>query len=390
VTESVQEAVRERSTWTELFYDLVLVFAVTQAAQVLAEHPGWASLGRSLLILAPLWWAWVGMALLVNAVAETPAQRLLILAVAAVTFIAAVAAPRTFTSGAEALLFAVAYLIIRVVLAAAMHRKASFPVAINPYTVGIASGAVFVAGAALPPGARELAWAAAVAGEMVSPAVLGRRLHGMRFEPAHAAERFGILIIIALGESVVSSGVVAARSRLTAGALVAVVLAVLLGIGLWWLYFNFGASAIEHALRTHKTQAFVVRDVLGYGHFVLLLGLLAAAVGTRDAVAHPSTVSEAFAACLLPAGTAMFVLTFGFTRWRMFGAATWTRAGTGLLLVAVCAVAPLISRLAGLAVVVVIVAGLNIGEYWLVASGRQVPLLKLIPRAKVPAEDLDK
>lgn len=71
MAEDETAAVRDRSTWSELFYDLVLVFAVTQAATVLAHHPGWADLGRSLLILAPLWWAWVGMALLVNAVAET-------------------------------------------------------------------------------------------------------------------------------------------------------------------------------------------------------------------------------------------------------------------------------------------------------------------------------
>lgn len=97
--EASNEAVRDRLTWSELFYDLVLVFAVTQAATVLAQHPGWTSLGRSLLILAPLWWAWVGLALLVNAAAESGGQRLLILATAAVTFIAAVAAPRSSPAG---------------------------------------------------------------------------------------------------------------------------------------------------------------------------------------------------------------------------------------------------------------------------------------------------
>jgi len=376
VADSGDQAVHDRSTWSELFYDLVLVFAVTQAAAVLADQPSWTNLGRSLLVLAPLWWAWVGLALLVNAVAETNGQRLFIFGMAAVTLIAAVAAPRTFTSRTEALLFAIAYLIMRLLLGGAMRRKASFAMTLNPYTVGVASGVVFAAGALLPGGPRTVVWATAVAVEMISPAALGRRLHGMRFEPAHLAERFGIVIIIALGEGVVSAGAVAARSRPTAGVLAALLETIALGVGLWWLYFNFGASAIEHALRTHKTQALVVRDVLSYGHFALLLGLLAAGVGTREVVAHPEVTSGAFTASLLPAGTAVFTLTFGFTRWRMFGAATWTRVGAGVLLLALCFVTPVIPGLAALTLIVVTVAGLNVVEYWLVTSGRPVPLVR--------------
>jgi low temperature requirement protein LtrA len=376
VADSGDQAVRDRSTWSELFYDLVLVFAVTQAAAVLAGQPSWTNLGRSLLVLAPLWWAWVGLALLVNALAETNSQRLLIFGMAAVTLIAAVAAPRTFTSRTEALLFAIAYLLMRLLLGEAMRRKASFAMTLNPYTVGIASGVVFAAGALLPDGPRAVVWATAVAAEMISPAALGRRLHGMRFEAAHLAERFGIVIIIALGEGVVSAGAVAARSRPAASVLAALLLTIALGVGLWWLYFNFGASAIEHALRTHKTQALVVRDVLSYGHFALLLGLLAAGVGAREVVAHPEVTSGAFTASLLPAGTAVFVLTFGFTRWRMFGAATWTRAGAGALLLALCFVTPIVPGLAALALIVVTVAGLNMIEYWLVTSGRALPLIQ--------------
>lgn len=376
LAEDADEAVRDRSTWSELFYDLVLVFAVTQAAAVLAPHPGWVSLGRSLLVLAPLWWAWVGLSLLLNGVAETAAQRLLVAGLAMVTLLAAVAAPRAFSRRTDALLFAVAYLIMRLLLGEAMRRKASFPMAVNPYTVGVASGVVFVAGAALPVDLRAVVWAVAVAVEMISPAVLGRRLHGMRFEAAHLAERFGIVIIIALGEGVISAGAVADRSPLTAGVLGALVLTLALSVGLWWLYFNFGASAIEHALRTHKTQALVARDVLSYGHFALLLGLLVAGVGAREVVAHPQGINGTFTACLLPAGTALFTLTFGFTRWRMFGAATWTRLGASALLLVFCFVAPVVPGLAVLALIVVVVAGLNAIEYWIVTSGRPLPLVQ--------------
>lgn len=375
--------VRDRSTWAELFYDLVLVFALTQAATVLAASPGWASLGRALLIIAPVWWAWVGLALLVNGVAEDLGQRLLILAAAGVTFIAAVAAPLAFASRRDAVVFATAYLVLRLMLSEAMRRKGAFSIAVNPYTVGVASGCVFVVGSFLPTGAREVVWAVAVAVEMVSPAVLGRRLHGMRFEPAHLAERFGILVIIALGEAVISVGATADHEGLSAPVLAALVLTFVLGAGLWWMYFNFGASAIEHALRTHRTQALVVRDVLSYGHFTLLLGLLLAAVGARFAVGHPGTVAPAFTACLLPAGAAMYTLTFGYTRWRMFGAPTWTRVGPGLILVACCAFAPWVISAVNLGVVVAVVVGTNALEYWIVSSGRPLPLVAVPAAASI-------
>lgn len=370
------ETVRDRSTWTELFYDLVLVFAVTQAAGVLADHPGWGSLGRSLLILAPLWWCWIGLALLVNSVAETTGQRLFILGLAVVMLLAAIAAPRTFSSRADAVLYSVAYLVTRLALGEAMRRKATFPAGVNPYTISTACGLVFVAGALLPDGPRQEVWAVAAVTQLIGPAVLGRRLRGLHFGPAHLAERYATLIIIALGESVVTAAAVVARSPLAPRPLLAMALAAVLGADLWWTYFNFGASAIEHALRTHKTQALVVRDVLTYGHFALLLGLLVAAVGARQAVAEPAATGGAFAACLLPAGTAIFTLTTGFTRWRMFGAASWTRVGPGVLLLITCLAAPSLPRLAVLAVVVAIVTGLNLTEYWIISTGRAPPLIQ--------------
>jgi low temperature requirement protein LtrA len=241
----------------------------------------------------------------------------------------------------------------------------------------VASGFVFVIGAFLPSGPRQAVWAVAVVVEIVSPALLGRRLHGMRFEPAHLAERFGILVIIALGESVISVGATAEHAGLTVPVLLALALTFVLGAALWWMYFSFGASAIEHALRTHPTQALVVRDVLSYGHFALLLGLLLAAVGARDVVAHPGATPPVFTACLLPAGTALYVLTFGFTRWRMFGAPTWTRVGAGAVLVAACGLAPLLPGAANLAIVVAVVVAVNVYEYWIVTAGRPLPVMSL-------------
>lgn len=175
-----------RSTWAELFFDLVLVFAVTQTAHLLAQHPSLAALGQTLLVLGPLWWVWVAVTLLVNAVEETHAQRLLLFTCGAFTLVMAVAAPHALgTPRGAPVVFAGAYLAVRLVLGEAMRRKHAFDQLLNPYTASIATAAVMLLGATLPPGPRQGLWAVAVVLELATPALLGRRLHGMAFSISH-------------------------------------------------------------------------------------------------------------------------------------------------------------------------------------------------------------
>jgi low temperature requirement protein LtrA len=365
-----------RSTWAELFFDLVLVFAVTQTAHLLAHHPSGVSLAQTLLVLGPLWWAWVGVTLLVNAVEETHAQRLLLFTCGAFTLAMAVAAPHALdTSRGAAIVFAGAYLALRLVLGRAMHSKHAFDQLLNPYTVSIATAAVMIVGADLPSQPRQVLWALAVVLELATPALLGRRLHGMAFGVLHLPERFGLFIIIALGETVVNAGARAAQAPLTPVVLFALTLAFAIGAALWWMYFNFAASAVEHALCTHRVPALVVRDVLSYGHLALVLGLIMTAVGLGEALADPIATADGMAAVLLPAGTALFTFTFSYTRWRMFGAPSVTRVTAGLLLSTLAALAHFLPGLALLTATVGILIIVNMWEHWIISTGRSVPLL---------------
>lgn len=370
----------DRATWAELFYDLVLVFALTQTAHILAHQPSIAGLGKTLLILGTLWWAWVGVTLLVNAVEETHAQRLLLFTCGALTLAMAVVAPHALDAArGGAAVFAGAYLALRLLLGAAMRRKGAFDQPVNPYTVGIATATLLLIGAALPPGPRELLWSVAVAVEVATPALLGRRLYRMSFGLSHLPERFGLFIIIALGETVVDAGARAADQPLTPLVLATLALAFALCAALWWLYFNFAASAIEHALHTHRTPALVVRDVLSYGHLALVVGLITTAVGLADTLAEPTVTAHGTSAVLLPAGAALFTLVFCYTRWRMFGAISATRLTGGLFQVALAASAHLLPQFAVLAAVTAILILLNLWEHWIIATGRPIPL---IPRTR--------
>lgn len=366
--------VRDRATWTELFYDLVLAFGVSQIAHVLAQRPDWATLGTCLLILVPLWWAWVDVVMAMNAVHETTMQRVFLLLAGLATYGMSVAAPHALETRAEALLYAGCYLALRLLIGEAIRRECAV-YTIHPYRAGLAFALVLFATAVLPPGLRTAGWAVAVVAEILAPLVLSGHLRQLAFGVNHLPERFGLFIIIALGENVVSVGAWVAGRRLGALELLAVSLAFLTGCALWWLYFHLVASAIAHALRTHPTPSVVVRDVLSYGHLVLVLGLLLVSVGADRIVVEPAHVPHRYAAALLPVGAALFTLTFCYTRRRMFGAASLTRFAGGLALLALGGAAPWLPGLVTLGSAAALLVAVNGLEHWLISSGRQVPLI---------------
>ncbi|MFF4342366.1 low temperature requirement protein A [Kitasatospora sp. NPDC001540] len=373
--EHAADGTRSRATWAELFYDIVLAFGVSQTTHILGHSPSWATFGQALLMLTPLWWAWVDVALAVTMVEETHVERLLLLAAGLATYGMGVAAPRAMSGHAGAALFAGSYLVLRLLMGEATRRDRPFARTIHPYSVGVVFALALTAGAFVSGPARAAIWAGAILAEAVLPAVMSRRLHAMTYSAAHLPERFGLFIIIALGENILAVGARASAGALTAALIAALVLSFVIGGALWWLYFHLAAPAVEHAMRTHRTPATVVRDVLSYGHLVLVLGLLLVAVGTGNTVAHPTGVPHDPSAALLPIGAAIFALTFGYTRWRMFGAASATRIGVGLCLLGLAAGAPFLPAIATLGATAVLLVAVSGLEHWMVATGRPVPLL---------------
>jgi low temperature requirement protein LtrA len=350
----------------ELFFDLVFVFAVTEISALIERDHSWAGLLRALVLFAPVYWMWVGTSIQTNLRdAARPGLRLEIFAVALAAVFMALAVPAAY--GSLGLLYALAYWAGRLVLGARLLRRSApgAPSRLNPYTVSIAvTGPVLVLGAVFHSAGREVIWGLAAALDLSTPTILRARMRGMHFDAAHLAERFGLFVLIALGESVVAIGASAQSGhRLTVAVGCAVAAAFALSCGLWWVYFHFAADAMRHALATAKVQVDVARLVLSYGHLSFIVAIIVVAVGMRDAVAHPGHSLGWGVGGLLYGGSALYLATFGFTRWAMFRLVSKTRLTAAAAVVVMFPAAAHLPALLALAGLAVVVAVLNVVEW---------------------------
>lgn len=352
----------KRVVWAELFFDLVFVLAITQVSSLLHADLTWSGAGRALLAFIPIYWAWVGTSVHANTHdVDNPLDRLGVFAVGLCGLLMALAVPHAY--GDRGALFGAGYLTARIVLALLVTRG---PLAgANHFTVAAAvTGPLMLAGGVLDRPARVALWGLAAAIDLATPALVRRRLSRVSFNAEHLPERFGLLLIIALGEAIASVGLPASRAHhLTAGTITAVAGAYLLACGLWWVYFHFAADAIRHGLATAVIRGDVVREVLAYAHLGFVGGVIAAAVGLGEVVLHPGDRLPASVTALLFGGCALFLGTFGFTRWRLFRKRSTTRVTAAVILLATMPAGPRVPGLAALAIVVTVVAALNVYEY---------------------------
>jgi low temperature requirement protein LtrA len=296
----------------ELFFDLVFVLAFTQCTTLMVADPSWGGIGRGVLVLAVLWWAWVGYAWLTSVIEpEEGAVRIAMFAVMAGLLVAALCVPEAFDD--RGLTFAVAYGVVRaghIVLFVLSSREDR---ALRQSVAGLAvssAAAVTVLGVAssVDGGMQALLWVLAITVDFAGPALIG--VAGWRLVPDHFAERHNLMIILALGESIVSLGV-AAEVELTAAVVVAAVLGVALASALWWIYFDVVALVTEQRLAAAapgRERNSLARDSYSYLHFPMVAGIVVGALGLEEIVAHVDEHLDLEHATAVLGGTALYLL----------------------------------------------------------------------------------
>lgn len=319
-------AQERRTTPVELLWDLVFVFAVTQVTTLLAHHISWGRLGEAMLVLALVWWAWSAFVWAANAQEEqSRVLRVCLLAGTALVFVAGLAVPRAF--GGESLLFAATYAAVRLlhlgIYADASRRGNASWAAIAGFAVTVVIGMMLLVVGAITHGwSRVVLWLLAVAIDYAGPAWLTReRLRGLQqVAVAHFAERYGLFVIICLGESIAAVGVgVASGGRpLTFGLVIGATLPVLTAVAMWWTYFDRTAGSAQERLRVHDDPVLAAADAYSYMHLIIVAGIIIFAGGVKvvvhDQVSAPMPDAGRLAMC---GGAALYLLGLAAFRLRM-------------------------------------------------------------------------
>jgi low temperature requirement protein LtrA len=355
----------QRVTPLELFFDLVVVFAITQVTSFLARSPTWGGLLRGALLLGMLWWAWSAYAWLTNTLdPEEGAVRLAVLAAVAAMLIVSLAAPGAF--GSDGVAFGVAYLAVRalhlVLFAIAGRGDRDVFRAVVRLSVSMLAPVLLVVAGFVHGSAQLALWGAALAILYLGPLI--GHMRGWRVSPEHFVERFGLIVIIALGESIVAIGVGAAGLPLDAGVIAAALLGITVAASLWWSYFDWVVYVAQARLAeaTGATRAALARDAYSYLHLPMVGGIVLFAFGLKTTLADVGGSLPTVPALGLCGGVALYLLAHVALRLRIGGGLGRGRPVASALLLGLLPFAREVPALAALGIVAAVCVGLIVYE----------------------------
>jgi low temperature requirement protein LtrA len=324
----------------ELYFDLVFVLGFTQCTALMAANPSWDSVVQGLLVLWVLWWAWAGYAWLTSVIdPEEGSVRIAFFAAMAGLLVVALCVPEAFDD--RALAFALAYGVVRAghialfLLAsrddAALRRSVLGLTASTALAVGVLVGASSLDGLA-----QAGLWVLAIVIDGGGPALFG--LAGWRLVPGHFAERHNLVIILALGESIVALGI-GANVDLSVGVIAAAVLGIALASAIWWTYFDVVAIVTRlRLLRAQEGQErnALARDSYSYLHYPMVAGIVLVALGLKHTLAHIDDPLDSVHRFALLGGVALYLLAHVALRLRNAHSVNRQRLLLALVLLALC------------------------------------------------------
>ena len=378
----------ERVTALELFFDLVFVLALTQCTALIAGTPTWTGLVQALFVLAVLWWSWGGYAWLTSVVdPEEGAVRIAMFAAMAAFLVAALAVPHAF--GDDALVFACAYGVVRIahiwLFTMASRDDPGLRRSVTGLACSTAVGVSLLAAASLTDGVLQGAlWAIAIAFDVGIPLLFFSE--GWKLMPSHFAERYGLIVIIALGESIVSIGV-GAHEIVDGGIIAASILGVAVAAALWWLYFDvivwLGERRLLHATPGQE-QNELARDSYSIIHFPLVAGIVLAAFGLKKTLEHVGDPLHSVPAAALVGGVALYLLGHVAFRWRQVHSLSRQRSLAAVATLLLYPVALEVPALLTLGLVLVILCLLIVYEVTRFAESR-ARVRQELAHGRVPA-----
>jgi len=322
----------------ELFFDLAFVFAFSQLVGLLLYDPTWSTIGKAALIFLLLWLPWTQFAWSANAVpGNSRTVRLLFLVATAASVPMAASVQTAFDqSGA---MFAIPVAVIFLAALALMvlgldNSSEVYRSALRYGTPTLIAMTAIVVGGFLEDEARTTAWILGVLIFVWSTIRAGGSEWIIR--AGHFAERHGLIIIIALGESIVALGLAASDEKHTAAVVTASVIGMVVVSAMWWLYFDVVAIAAERRLAqvTGATRNALARDSYSYLHALMILGIVFLALGLKQSVLDLGEPLKVIPSVALFGGVALYLVGHILFRLRNMGSLNTQRLLVTVLLVA--------------------------------------------------------
>jgi low temperature requirement protein LtrA len=365
-----------RVSTIELFFDLVFVYAITQTTQLMADHLSPLGVGQGLAMLAVLWWCWCSYAWLGTTIhVDHGIARLAMFGAMAVMFLVSLTIPEAFVDFAGGLyapvLFVVCYALVRLLhlvayLGAARHDPGLRKVLLKMF-VGLLPSVALLSISTVLSGPWQLGlWVVALLADYLNVYLAGP--DGWRLNsPAHFAERFGLIVIIALGESIVAIGIGIGALPMSWLVVGAAVCGLALAAGMWWTYFDVVARVSEHRLTqaTGTERAKLATDSYTFLHLPLIAGIVLVALGLKKSFLYiadtehhtPGEALHGVPIWTLTGGLALYLIALSALRKRNLGSWNVQRLALGILLVAAT---PLLEHVPA-AVLLLVVAALVLG-----------------------------
>jgi low temperature requirement protein LtrA len=380
-------------TSIELFFDLVFVFAVTQLSHLLFEHLSVHGALQALLLLLPVWTAWIYTAWATNWLNPNHiAVRIMLISVMFGSLIMSAVLPDAF--GERGLTFAVAYVAIQVgrssFVAVALRDVPGFYQNLQRIVSwSIASGVFWIAGGLAEGSSREALWLAAAIVDFLAPIVyfytpgLGRStLQDWTIDGQHIAERCRLFMIVALGESILVIGATFGEMRYSAWVVAALVAAFTGSVALWWVYFDRTADLGSEVIAASADPGRLGRSAYTYFHIPMVAGIIVTAVGDELTIAHPTGETDMATAITVLGGPALFLAGHALFKWSLVGRVSSSRVTAIAVLAALIPIAPIMSPviLSSAATLVVV------GVVW--ADARHLRRVLSENQASVPLEEI--
>jgi low temperature requirement protein LtrA len=347
-----------RVSTLELFFDLVFVFTLTQLTGLLVTDLSAESVLRMVLIFVVLFWMYGGYVWLTNQVPpDRPVRRLLVVLGMAAFFVCALAIPEAFDGGGLA--FGLGYLFVILVHAGLWLQVYGAGVTVRFGAFNVAAALLVTAAGFVDGPAAYGLWVAAIVLQFITPRIAGRAAPQFPLRPGHFVERHGLLLIVALGESIVAIGIGAARLPLGPGLFGASVLGLALAAALWWAYFVGDEEAADRAMATasHADRFRLAINAYFFSYIPILLGVIITAAGVERSIGHAAERLDLESTLLLAVGVAMYLAGDVAFRRVMGIRPVWFRAGAAVAALATVALGlslAAVLQLLGLVVVVVV------------------------------------